>query len=134
MISLKISLIPKEKYHIKDSCEQELRRLCHSFISQNNFDYIIGSSNDKRKRQMNLMETDIKLSGLVCSNSERNNNYISFHDEVKLFIGSHSYELIMQLVQGFYKSRTVQINNSKFEVRGLEVFESFHAEEFSEVS
>ena len=134
MISLKVSLVPKGKYHLKDNCEQELRRLCHYFISQNSFDYIIGSGNEKRKTQMNLMETDIKISRLMCSNSEKSSNYISFHDEVNLLIGSHSYDLIMKLVQGLHKARMIQINNDKFDVQGLEVFENFQADEFSEVS
>jgi CRISPR/Cas system endoribonuclease Cas6 (RAMP superfamily) len=134
MISLKVSLVPKGKYHLKDNYEQELRKLCHHFISQNSFDYIIGSNNEKRKSQMNLMEKDIKISRLMCPNSEKSSNYISFHDEVNLFIGSHSYDLIMQLVQGLYKARIIQINNDKFDVHGLEVYKNFQADEFSEVS
>jgi CRISPR/Cas system endoribonuclease Cas6 (RAMP superfamily) len=134
MISLKVLLIPKGKYHLKDNYEQELRRLFNKFIFQNSFDYIIGSTNEKKKNQMSLMETDIKLSKITSASNERNGNSISFHDEVKLIIGAHSYDLIMQLVQGFYKASTIQINNDKFEVQALEVFESFKAEEFSEVS
>ena len=134
MISLKVLLIPKGKYNLKDNYEQELRRLFNKFIFQNSFDYIIGSANEKKKNQMSLIETDIKLYKNTSATNERNGNSISFHDEVKLIVGAHSYDLIMQLVQGFYKANTIQINNDKFEVQALEVFESFKAEEFSEVS
>jgi CRISPR/Cas system endoribonuclease Cas6 (RAMP superfamily) len=134
MISLKVLLLPKGKYNLKDNYEQELRRLFNKFIFQNSFDYIIGSSDEKKNNQLSLMETDIKLSKITSTSNERNGSSINFHDGIKLIIGAHSYDLIMKLVQGFYKASTIQLNNDKFEVQALEVFESFKAEEFSEVS
>lgn len=134
MISLKVLLAPMGKYLVKDNYEQELRDLCHHFISQNKFDYIIGSAEEQRRKYKFSMETDVMLSPLLCTNSEKTGNHIIFNDEVKWYISSHSYELILQLVQGLFKEKKLSINNAKFEIQSLEVFETLDVSEFSEVS
>jgi CRISPR/Cas system endoribonuclease Cas6 (RAMP superfamily) len=132
MISLKMSLMPKGKYLLKDNNDHELRKLCHYLISQNRFDYILNYTYGKKQNYS--LETDLKFSNLTCSSSEKNGNYITSNGEVNWIISSHSYNLILQLVQGLYKEESITINNAEFEVKSIEVHNAIDVSALSEVS
>ena len=84
-------------------------------------------SNDKDDILNQLFYSDFN-----CSKYEIDGSHIIFKDKVNWIISSQNYDIISNLVQGFFKKPTVKIGKSEFEVVFMKLSESAELESKNE--
>lgn len=123
MIKLKVVLKAKKSTSLDTDYKSELNEICEYFINERSSIYVNWYANNHKPKKKCRVKDNIKFSPFICEEEEiRVGKVLSKGDIVNWYINSHSYEIILKLVQGLFKSNALKVKSSEFEVLSIEAY------------